>query len=76
MLWFCQRFLAAYRFYAKSHTLLMSKNPFIKSHHMTLFNRALHQRGELDQPEVLFFIFSQGPKLLGKAPFVQFNLEV
>ena len=36
------------------------------------FNKALHQKGELDQPELHPILFPD-PQLSGKAPFVEFN---
>ena len=39
----------------------MSLKPFVRSHHVTLFNRARHQTGELEQPEVHPILFPGSP---------------
>ena len=41
----------------------MSTKPFVKSHHVTLFKRAVHQTGELDQPEVHPILFPRSPAI-------------
>ena len=39
----------------------MSMKPFVKLQQVTLFKRALHQKGELDQPEVHPIFFQRSP---------------
>ena len=43
-------FLAVYRLYAKMPTRFNEAGP-VKTHQWTLFNRALHQTGALDQSD-------------------------
>ena len=58
MLWFAENF----QLYAKSHgTQLMSMKSFLNLHQVTLFNKAQHQTGELDQPEVHPIFFQISP---------------
>ena len=41
----------------------MSTKPLVKTHQVTLFNRALHQTGELDQPTVHPILFPRSSAL-------------
>ena len=49
----------------------MSMKPFVKSHHVALFNRKLDQTGEIDQPERYTLFSSEGPQI---SPSVKFYL--